>query len=390
MSPSCHPKISANDTKSRFRIITPRVIILENHFTPLLFCWLIFTIYGKFTTVVNNTDFVNSSDDVSNDVLQTLRREAKGAGIDTEWAKDCLRLTGSLQNYTFKLVRLNRPSSGDVEREAAPDSLLVLTNATSKALQAAKPFNHVAVPQGQYRLVAPGIVLIYEAAQTERGVPNRSRQVRLRGRTGIVAETLLLNAGKRWSLQELSKAAQVSPALVHRVLTRLEAEGMIASVGRGPARLRHVSNPQALAELWSEEEKAPTPMLRGFLYAASLDVLAKQLLTLYPQGALGGTLAANRYKPVLTRVMPPLRIWVGSDFDADVLTGTGWEETHDGANVELVRAKDDPWRVHRRPEGDIPMVSPWRAWLEIAVIKGRTEELASALFTQLSEDTKWK
>ena len=352
----------------------------------LLFCWTVFTIHGKFTTVVNNAVFVN---DIT-DLLQTLRREAQGAGIDMEWTKDCLRLTGCVKNRTFQLVRLNRPSSGDVEREAAPDNLLVLTNATPKALQAAKPFNHIAAPQKQYRLVAPGVVLIHEGARTEEGLPKPSRQVRLRGRTGVVAETLLLNAGKKWSLQELSKVAQVSPALVHRVLTRLEGEGMIASVGKGPARLRLVSNPQALAELWCEEEAPPAPVLRGFLYAASLDLLSKQLLALYPQGALGGTLAANRYKPVLTRVMPPLRLWVGNDFDADILAGTGWGETREGANVELVRVKDDPWRVHRCTQEDIPMVSPWRAWLEIAGIKGRTEELASALFTDLSEDTQWK
>lgn len=129
---------------------------------------------------------------------------------------------------------------------------------------------------------------------------------------------------------------------------------------------------------YSAEAKTPYVQIAHVLF---MDVVG---FGRFPMAAQGGVLAANQYKPVLTRVMPPLRIWVGSDFDADILAGTGWEETQEGANVELAYAKDDPWRVHRQ-EKEVPMVSPWRAWLEIAAIKGRTEELASALFTELSE-----
>jgi DNA-binding transcriptional regulator YhcF (GntR family) len=202
------------------------------------------------------------------------------------------------------------------------------------------------------------------------------------GQSGVLAESLLLGGKKEWSVRELAADAGVAPALAHRVVTRLEREALLVRYGEGPKTIRVLSHPRALAELWSREEKMPKPVLRGFLYGASTEAVARKVLEVCPGSAVGGTLAANLYKPVLTRVTPPIRIWVAGGFAPESLAASGFQQTDEGANIEFVQAKGDPWQVHMNPDG-LPRVSKWRAWLEIAIVEGRTQELAEALLSEL-------
>ena len=274
-------------------------------------------------------------------INQTLAPSGISIRLDGEQA----HLVSPLVSSCLRLVSLYRPSARDIEREAAPDALLALTFPSPKALEAASKVNYVALPRGPLRIMLPGIALALDAGPS---APDVARQVRLTGRTGVVAETLLLGGIKTWwSVRELAKVSDVSPALAHRVLARLEQEGLLLTKGSGPEKVRAVSNLRGLAELWSEEEKKPQSVLRGFLYGAALETLARKVLDLYPDDALGGTLAANLYKPTLTRVLPPLRLWVGQGFAPAPLLTLGFERTEEGANIEFMQSKDDPWRVHR-------------------------------------------
>lgn len=311
-------------------------------------------------------------------IVPLIQKEIQKAGVALTLDGERLLVTGPAGSHCLRLVRLYRPASADVEQAAAPDVLLVLSAATQKAARAAAPFNHILIPEGGYRLVLPGIALRREVNV----LPEIARQVRLMGRTGVLAESLLLGGDRAWSVQELATDAHASTTLAHRVLTRLESEGLLLSKGHGPAKRRQVVNARALAELWSQEEKPPTVALGGYLYSSSTEALAKRILELYPGAAVGGTLAANLYKPTLTKVAPPLRVWVPRDFDPDSLKDAGFQQTEEGANVEFLQSKDDVWRVHRTLEG-IARVSPWRVWLEVARIEGRTKELADALLMEL-------
>lgn len=313
--------------------------------------------------------------------LAEMKAELDAAGVSFALDGDLLRVTGPSGTTPLRIVDLYRPSSDDVEREAAPDVLLFLRAATPTAIKAAIRHNYISVPSGGYRIIGPGIALINRQAP---GPLPASRQVRLSGTTGVVAETLLLGQKRRWSVRALASEAGVSPALAHRVLTRLERERFLTAHGQGPEKVRVLSNARALAELWSQEEKLPKPVARGFCYGPSLEAVAKKILQVCPGLAVGGTLAANTYKPVLTQVPPPVRLWVPGTFSLSALKTQGFEETESGANVELIRAESDPWQVHMTRHG-LPRVSPWRAWLEVATVKGRTEELADALRVALEQ-----
>ena len=325
-----------------------------------------------------------------NDLVNNITRINNAlapSGIFIQLDGEQAHLVGPLVSSCLRLVSLYRPSARDIEREAAPDVLLALTSPSHKALEVAAKTNYLALPHGSIRIMVPGIALVLDAAPS---ATRAARQVHLTGRTGVVAETLLLGGTKTWwSVRELAKASDVSPALAHRVLARLELEGLLLAKGSGPEKVRAVSNLRGLAELWSEEEKKSPCVLRGFLYGAALETLARKVLDIYPDGALGGTLAANLYKPTLTRVLPPLRLWVGQGFDPAPLLALGFERTDEGANIEFMQSKDDPWRVHRNRES-LPMVSKARAWLEVSSASGRTQELAEALLEELGGQEAWK
>ena len=318
--------------------------------------------------------------------LAIIQREIQGSGVTLKLENGYLQVArpGADAGTRLTVVHLYRPSSHDVEAAAAPDNILVLNSATERAAKAAEPYNHVLIPGG-YRITAPGVALIHPATSKAES----SRQVRLTGRTGIVAETLLLGGNRPWSVRELASASQVSPGLAHRVVARLERTELLSARSSGPEKSRVITNPAALAELWAQEERLPERPLRGFLYGASNEAIARKLMETFPGSAIGGIMAANAYRPVLTRVNPPIRLWAPQSVDLGLLPVTGFELTSEGANVEYLQAKDDPWRVNMEIQ-DLPKVSPWRAWVEIANAGGRTKELADELLSDLTGRQTWK
>jgi hypothetical protein len=308
-------------------------------------------------------------------ILTQLQEEIADSGVTLRLEEDRICIAGPTGSSCLRIVRLYRPSSADIEREAASDVLFVLTAPTQAAIRSVLPYNHILLPEGGCRIVAPGIALIHDSPTTP---VEETRQVRLMGRTGILAESMLLGGRTEWSVHGLAADAHVSPALAHRVLARLEKEEIVLHQGEGPRTTRILLDSSALATLWSQEEKTPRPFLRGFLYSASTEALTQKILDACPGSAIGGVLAANLYHPVLTRVNPPIRIWVPGDFSPAALAGVGFQQTDSGANVEFVQAKEDPWQVHINSQG-LRRVSQWRAWVEIAHATGRTQELAEAL-----------
>ncbi|HET6382610.1 MAG TPA: hypothetical protein VFJ58_04395 [Armatimonadota bacterium] len=166
--------------------------------------------------MVNNADFVNT--------LQRIEKRIQGSGFtfDSD-LRDYFLIRGETSvKARLKLVRLHSPSSTDVLNKASPDALLVISGASQKAAKAAAGVNHILVPDGGFRIVAPGVALIHGAdVRDETSTP---RQVKFAGRTGVVAETLLLAGRVNWSVHRLAAASNVSPGLVVRVVLSMPIE----------------------------------------------------------------------------------------------------------------------------------------------------------------------
>ena len=313
-------------------------------------------------------------------MLRSIERDCVLSGVHFEVRGETVEVIGAPHPTTLSIVRLYRPSSTDILQAAAPGKLLAITHASSKAAAAAAATNHVILPAGGYRVVAPGIAIFKPSPPSS---PTGPRRAKLAGRSGVIAETLLLEPNQRWSITGLARRARVSIGLAHRALVRLEREGIVGASGAGPDKVRFLLHPTALAELWSQEEVPPPPVWRGYVYAPSSENIAHRVLDECPQAAVAGVLAANSYEPFLTQVPAPVQVWVPQDFDIQTLGQAGFQETGEGANVELLCGKDgDPWQVHAAG-ADLRKVSPWRAWVEISHARGRAKELADRLALRL-------
>ena len=77
------------------------------------------------------------------------------------------------------------------------------------------------------------------------------------GKAGLVVQALLLNRDRSWSVAEMATEAGVSSGLAHRVLARLEDADVVAAAGIGPRKVRRITEPAALLDLWVDEEKEP-------------------------------------------------------------------------------------------------------------------------------------
>ncbi len=127
-------------------------------------------------------------DELVNRVTQ-LQKLVVPAGMDILIEAEHLRISSPLGSARLRLVRLYRPSAQDIEQFGKPDVLLVVTYPTRKALEAAAQTNYLVLPDGACRVVTSGVVMVLDISSPLAKV---SHSVKLTGRTGIVAETLLL------------------------------------------------------------------------------------------------------------------------------------------------------------------------------------------------------
>lgn len=195
---------------------------------------------------------------------------------------------------------------------------------------------------GNVRLELPGLVM--RIAGTGR-VTRSAGPTRLSGKSGLVAQTLLLDIERSWNVSDLRKACGVSAGLVHRVLRRLEDEGAVEASGAGPAKTRRLSNPAALLDLWSEEHRDRPSRLAAFMLAPTTDQLVGSLCSgleaIGVEYALTGVAAADRLAPLLTNVAVA-EVWLDSRADVpDLCAHLGATPVESGANVVFLQERDN-------------------------------------------------
>ena len=206
---------------------------------------------------------------------------------------------------------------------------------------------------GNVRLDLPGLVM--RITGTGR-VARSPAPTRLSGKSGLIAQAMLLEIERSWHVSDLRKACGVSAGLVHRVLRRLEGEGVVEASGAGPAKTRRLSNPAALLDLWAEEQRDPASRLPAFMLAPTTDQLVGSLCSgLEANGveyALTGAAAADRIAPLLTNVAVT-EVWLDSRADVlDLCARLGAMPVDSGANLVFLQERDNgPLAFRVRKEG---------------------------------------
>ncbi len=260
------------------------------------------------------------------------------------------------------------------QAQAHPDSHLVLVAGATTA-EAREILRHhgVAVVDGlgNAHVELPGLLLHLEPPRHRRRDAQRVQApARLAGKAGVAAQALLLRPDHEWQVQGLAEEAHISVGLAHRVLARLEAEGLVAAEGAGPRRVRHVADPTGLLDLWAEENRDRSARrVRAYRLAREPRELAAAVSA--GLGAAGiehavtGAAAAARIAELVTAV-PVAEIWLSSIASPeDVVATTDAEVVESGHNLVFAQTNtDEPLAFRREVEG-IWTVNPFRLFYDL-------------------------
>lgn len=262
--------------------------------------------------------------------------------------------------------------------------LLVAGQTTAKAREILGEHDIALVDgQGNAHIELPGLLFHLEGRRQPRGGRETFPPTRLRGKAGIIAQALLLHPERTWQVGELTTETQVSAGLAHRVLTRLEREKIIAAEGAGPKRVRRVTNPTALLDLWAEENvdrpaRTPAYLLAQTPHQLSQDLgggLDRHQIDYALTGAAAGSLVA----PFVTAV-PVIEVWVQATAAAEQLCdAVGAEPVAEGQNVVFLQAKDDAQLTFREQVNGLWTVNRFRLYAELRHDPRRGREQADHL-----------
>lgn len=209
---------------------------------------------------------------------------------------------------------------------------------------------------------------------------------RLSGKAGLIAQALILEADRAWTLDAMAGRAGVSTALAHRVFTRLERATVLATEGRGPRKTRRVASPAALLDLWAEEAVEPkerrTPayaLLRGDGVREVSSRLAKHDLA----HAVTGVAAATRRVPFLTSVLVTEVRLEAARTPAEVAKAAEARLVDEGANLVFVQGPDDGELRFRREVEGVWLAAETRIYLDALLDPRRGAEQAREYRSQV-------
>jgi hypothetical protein len=239
---------------------------------------------------------------------------------------------------------------------------------------------------GAVHIDVPGLLLHIEPSQ-----PRGRARIAAPGGVGVVGvrivQVMLGEPQRDWSVAGLAAAAASSTGQAHKVLVKLESEGLITTAGRGPARRRRITNPGELLD-WLAAVPAARRVrerLPAFLYtpnpAGPVTRLSAHALETSLDYAVTGGAGAALFGARVTTATPQVMVRIDPDVDLAVAAGRLRAEPVDGgANLILVRDLGRLGVHGKAHNGPVAVAPPVRVWLDM-LGEPRGED-AAALFRE--------
>jgi hypothetical protein len=163
----------------------------------------------------------------------------------------------------------------------------------------------------------------------------------------------------------------------------LEREGIVVAEGTGPRRVRRVTNPTALLDLWAEEQVYKPQRTLGYLLAQTPQQLIERVGTNLAHAgidyALTGAAGASLLAPFVTAI-PVTELWVGATADREeLLQAAEADPVTDGHNVVLLQERDDSPLAFRAQSNGIWIANRFRLFADLRRDPRRGREQADHL-----------
>jgi len=355
-----------------------------------------FTEYAIFTSAMKTAEVVKIQGRFEAAALRVLR-EIPGLTVVAEPGEAGRRVDAILRFADREApitVEFKRRANAATARQLVHQSetlaetpLLMVAGETTAEARAILEEHGIGVIDGlgNAHLALPGLLFHLEGHRPHRRAAGPITPTRLRGKAGIAAQALLLQPDREWKVQDLAQEAGVATGLAHRVLARLEEEGVIVAEGSGPQRVRRVTNRAALLDLWAEEQLDRPRRTLGHLLAQTPQKLIQQLATELGRAgidyALTGAAAANLVAPFVTTI-PVVEVWVAETAAPEQLAATA-DPVDDGQNVVFLQAKHDTPLAFREQRQDIWLANRFRLYADLRRDPRRGREQADHLREQV-------
>ena len=346
-----------------------------------LFSKTIFTVCAIFTVAVNKQELVKLDGAFGPEALRILRdvpgltvirREPPAANHRVD---AIIQFAGAHNRVAVEIKkRANAATAWQLIQSAAsnPDTpLFLIAGETTAEARRILERHGIAVVDGlgNAHIELPGLLLHLEGRKQSRRFATGRPPTRLSGKTGVAAQALLLESERLWRVGDLAKKAEVSTGLAHRVLTRLEAEGVLEREGSGPNVVRRVTNPTALLDLWAEENVERSRRTLGFVLASNPEQLVTELgANLESSGiryAVTGAAASMWVAPFITAI-PVVNVWVSAAAAPEELCeGVRADQVDNGQNVVFLQSKDDAPLVFRQKIRRLWVVNRFRLYVDL-------------------------
>jgi hypothetical protein len=239
---------------------------------------------------------------------------------------------------------------------------------------------------GAAHIDVPGLYIHVE------GRPNRRQLVTSTpagiGVVGVrTVQALLAEPERHWSAPDLAAAAACSIGEAHRVLTRLQTEGLVTAQGRKRTLRRTVPKPGDLLDWLATVPSARRIRERQYAYIYAADP-AKLTTMISAHGfhgkleyAFTGVAAAHIYGAKVTTAIPITMLRIAPTVPlADACRILQAEPVDSGPNVMLVRDLGEVGIHGRQFNGPAPLAPVTRVWLDM-LDEPRGED-AAALFRE--------
>jgi Transcriptional regulator, AbiEi antitoxin, Type IV TA system len=351
----------------------------------------LFTIYAIFTAAMKMAGSINIPPGPTGYVLELVRRIPGLEDAAAEADLLSLRESGPAVRVEFR-QRVRTPEAWSVIRGrdeldeiSLPPLLLVAEDSTEDARRLLDAHGiGIVDARGRARIRFPGLVVHVERRERDgkRGAVASGR--RLAGRAAVAAQALLLEPEREWTVAGLARASEVSTALAHYVLARMEKEGIAQSRGSGPRKVRVLSNPSALLDLWAEE--AHDRGVRGlscYRFAATSRALTEDVSRALAGADVGhavtGAAAADLLAPFLSAISA-VSLWVGARHPlGEVARLLDAEPVERGANLMLRQARDDSPLAFTEQHRGVWLANRFRVYVDLRSDPRRGVEQADHL-----------
>jgi hypothetical protein len=358
-----------------------------------------FTKQAIFTVVVKNYPSVNIKGPLEKEATRILQ-EIPGVTVEVEPTlpggrrPDILVRAGDVTHVVE--VKVQRVTNAAAARQLAdyarqiPGQTRLLLIARSTTDEARRLLEDAGVAlidsHGNMRVELPGMFLWSEGRAPGAEVARVPGQppVRLTGRAGVAAQALLRAPQRPWKVNDLAEEAAISTTLAHRVLARLERENLVAAEGAGPHRIRHLTNPTALLDLWAEEMRdRKVRQVRGFRLArdprTQAKALSKALDGANIEHAVTGPAGVAQLAPFITAI-PVTDVWIAETTPLeDAAAAAGADIVNEGQNTILRQAVGDGPLVYREKVDGIWTANRFRLFLDLRHDPRRGREQADRL-----------